>query len=239
MRCDHEHDDGAYVLGALSPAERTAFERHLSTCSFCREAVADIAVLPGLLGRLGPADFARLLEPDAPKVPTQRNRMPDLVTAAQVTKRRERRRGRRRTAGTALAAAALALVVGVGGVVVWNDNAVATDPNSQAVALPMVAMRPVAGPVPVSAQVNLANATWGTKITMKCAYERTGTSNKEYTFRLMAYGPDETSEQVSSWVAGPGAEVELSGATRFSGSELSRLVLMRSDNTPILGYDVP
>ncbi len=39
MRCEHEHDDGAYVLGALSPAERTAYERHLATCSFCREAV--------------------------------------------------------------------------------------------------------------------------------------------------------------------------------------------------------
>src|SRR5262245_49866304 len=63
MSCEHEHDDGAYVLGALSPAERAAYERHLSTCSFCREAVADIAVLPGLLGRLDPADFAKLLDP--------------------------------------------------------------------------------------------------------------------------------------------------------------------------------
>ena len=40
MRCEHEHDDGAYVLGALSPAERAAYERHLATCSFCREAVS-------------------------------------------------------------------------------------------------------------------------------------------------------------------------------------------------------
>ena len=43
MRCEHEHDDGAYVLGALSPAERVAYERHLATCSFCREAVRDIS----------------------------------------------------------------------------------------------------------------------------------------------------------------------------------------------------
>ena len=57
MRCEHEHDDGAYVLGALSPAERAQYERHLATCSFCREAVAEIAVLPGLLGRLDPSDF--------------------------------------------------------------------------------------------------------------------------------------------------------------------------------------
>ena len=60
MRCEHEHDDGAYVLGALSPAERTAYERHLATCSFCREAVRDISTLPDLLSRLDAAEFAKL-----------------------------------------------------------------------------------------------------------------------------------------------------------------------------------
>lgn len=52
MRCEHEHDDGAYVLGALSPAERAAYEQHLATCSFCREAVADLSTMPDLLSRL-------------------------------------------------------------------------------------------------------------------------------------------------------------------------------------------
>src|SRR3712207_6777380 len=113
MRCEHEHDDGAYVLGALSPAERTAYERHLATCSFCREAVADIAALPGLLGRLDTVDLERLLDPDLGRPePPQRDWMPDLVTAAQTTRRRERRRSRWRTAGVALLAACLALVVG-------------------------------------------------------------------------------------------------------------------------------
>src|SRR3569833_643206 len=63
MRCEHEHDDGAYVLGALSPAERTAYERHLSTCSFCREAVRDISTLPDLLSRLDAKEFAKLVDP--------------------------------------------------------------------------------------------------------------------------------------------------------------------------------
>ena len=90
MRCEHEHDDGAYVLGALSPAERAAYERHLATCSFCREAVADIAVLPGLLGRLDAADFAKLLDPTL-VASRQPNRTPDLVSAAQTTRRRERK----------------------------------------------------------------------------------------------------------------------------------------------------
>ena len=42
--------DGAYVLGALDPAERAEFEAHLRTCAACRAEVAEIAPLPGLLG---------------------------------------------------------------------------------------------------------------------------------------------------------------------------------------------
>jgi hypothetical protein len=247
VRCDHEHDDGAYVIGALSPAERAAYERHLNTCSFCREAVADLAVIPGLLGRLDPADFARLLEPDPPKVVNQRNRMPALVTAAQLSKRRERHRSRRRTLGAALVAAALALIVGGGGLVIWQDGnrrpgdlagtpAVAADTVPE---LPMVRMQPVAVGTPITAQLNLTDTAWGTMITMKCAYAKTGTSTRISSFRLIAYGPDDTREEVGSWAAAPGSDLTIPGATRFGSRELSRLELVRHDNTPILAYDVP
>jgi hypothetical protein len=52
MRCPQTLEVGAYVLGALVPAERDAFEKHLGECAICREEVADLAVLPGLLGRI-------------------------------------------------------------------------------------------------------------------------------------------------------------------------------------------
>jgi anti-sigma factor RsiW len=52
MRCPQTIEVGAYVLGALVPAERDAFEKHLATCAICREEVAELAVLPGLLGRI-------------------------------------------------------------------------------------------------------------------------------------------------------------------------------------------
>ena len=32
MSCELAHDAGAYVLGALSPAERSAFQAHLAGC---------------------------------------------------------------------------------------------------------------------------------------------------------------------------------------------------------------
>ena len=41
--------DAAYVLGALSPAERREFEEHLASCPPCQAAVSELAAMPGLL----------------------------------------------------------------------------------------------------------------------------------------------------------------------------------------------
>jgi hypothetical protein len=235
MRCNHEHDDGAYVLGALSPAERAAYERHLATCSFCREAVADIAVLPGLLGRLDPVDFERLLAPDLPPPRSRRDSMPDLVSAAQSTRREERRRVRWRVLGSALAAACLALVVGIG-TVFWMGRGGAPDPT---VPGPTVAMTPANDRVPVTARINLTGAAGGTKIHLVCFYNRVEPDAKPYRIRLIAYGPDDESEQLGSWTASPGKEIEMSGLTHFTNGDLSRLALVRTDDRTLLSYDVP
>jgi|GEM_PF-4992781 len=54
-RCDQwKFEAAVYVLGALSPAERHAFEEHLSQCHPCRDDLASVAGLPGLLARLIP-----------------------------------------------------------------------------------------------------------------------------------------------------------------------------------------
>ena len=52
MTCEFEINDGAYLLGAITPAQRAEFERHLAGCPQCRESVAQLAVLPGLLSWL-------------------------------------------------------------------------------------------------------------------------------------------------------------------------------------------
>jgi anti-sigma factor RsiW len=66
MATDPDHRPGAgpcaqwryeaaiYVLGALGPAERQAFERHFHACPQCRAEVLAVAPLPGLLRRMSP-----------------------------------------------------------------------------------------------------------------------------------------------------------------------------------------
>ncbi len=63
--------DAAYVLGALSSAERRDFERHLHSCPRCTEAVSELAGIPGLLARVDPDDVAALLAVDAPNAPSR------------------------------------------------------------------------------------------------------------------------------------------------------------------------
>ena len=81
--CDFEHADGAYVLGALSAAERLAFERHLTGCDACTARVRQLAGLPGLLGRVGAEVLDEVPPPGVPAT---------LMPALAARVRREQRR---------------------------------------------------------------------------------------------------------------------------------------------------
>ena len=56
------HDAGPYVLGALPPEDRRAFEEHLAVCGHCRSEVQEFAGLPGLLSRLPAGELPAVLQ---------------------------------------------------------------------------------------------------------------------------------------------------------------------------------
>ena len=97
MSCEFEHDDGAYVLGALSPADRRAFEEHLSGCDRCQRSVRELAGLPGLLARVDAGVLSR--RPLDEPVPAS------VLPALLHDVRRDRRRRTLAPAGVAAAAA--------------------------------------------------------------------------------------------------------------------------------------
>lgn len=55
---------GAYIVGAISASDRAVLVRHLESCDHCRDELAGLAALPGLLRRVPVAPPAEL--PDAP-----------------------------------------------------------------------------------------------------------------------------------------------------------------------------
>jgi hypothetical protein len=98
-------DLAGYVLDALDPAERTAFEVHLEGCQACRTEVAELRGLPALLEQA---------TPPVQVPPGLRARTFAAVEQAAMRARRGRRL-RRVLAGAV--AAALLVVAFVGGVV--------------------------------------------------------------------------------------------------------------------------
>ncbi|MDQ7908388.1 zf-HC2 domain-containing protein [Phytohabitans sp. ZYX-F-186] len=241
MRCDYAYDSGAYVLGALSPSERAAYERHLAECPTCREAVGEVAVLPGLLGRLDPAGLEQIAS-----APSAESRMPDLLSAVTEVRRKERSARRWRTAGSLLTAACLALFAGFGAGILRDGSSAGTQPPPVAQATTpgpvkprMVAMKSVVGELPITAEVGLTPTKWGTRVTVHCAYPAQGGQSKTYTYRLMAWDSEGEKEEIGSWSVSPGADEVFPAVTSFSPDQLARLALTKKDGTPLMEYKVP
>jgi Putative zinc-finger len=204
--------DSAYVLGALSPAERHEYEEHLESCDLCRRSVAELTPIPGLLARLTPERAAAVL--DEPAVAGQALR-PELLEAV----RREGRRRRIRRTRVRLAMAAAAVVVVL-----------------TAVLVPLAFLRPAAdaqtvafeavADVPVSATATLTSVGWGTRIELDCRYGDVGASDAPddgWPYALYVVDRDGNRSEVSSWRANPGKTARLAAATAVEIEDIASL----------------
>lgn len=150
--CEHVRPDiGAYVLGALEPAEANAVREHLASCAECAEEHARLAGLPRLLALAAPMAEA------GPPAPALEERVLDAI-AGERPHRAPRRRPRLLRpralvpAAAALAAVVVALVIALGG-----DGGDDGAPGFE------VALRPVAGGT-ASGRAVLASADAGIKM---------------------------------------------------------------------------
>lgn len=222
-------ESGAYVLGALSPAGRQTYEQHLSTCAECRAEVGDLAVLPGLLGRL-----------DAASVDTDETvTAPPAVLPGVIARVQRRRRNRRFLAiAGAVAAACLALVVGLTVPTHTTPPANQAGPSVSAPAAVLHPMKSVGSANMVTAKVGLASFSGGTRIVGTCTYAGNRYNySGPINFVLYVYSKTGEREEVESWSALPGDTVPIATSTWMPMNDMSKIELVGPAGTQ-LSYTV-
>lgn len=214
--------DAAYVLGALSPAERLEFEGHLSGCGRCRAAVAEIAGVPGLLAQVGPADAARLTE-----APDLQDEMPDTVLPEVLaTVRRERTQLTRALLGIAAGIALLLSGFALGQVV---DPFGADEPQHLAFA--------AVSPSMITANVNLVPVRAGTQVQVECQYgsatdpDPTGHYAR---YSVVVTDRDGKASVIKDWPVSAGKVMRPSGTTPLSVSEIQDVQIRETDTDAVV-----
>ena len=223
--------DAAYVLGALGPDDRHAYEDHLAGCERCRAAVGELAPLPGLLartGRDGQREPGTAELPDAPVGPR-----PDLV---DLVVRRERRHRLRRRLLVGGVAALLVVAVAVGVPLATHHS----EHPAQTVALAQQVS------TTLTATVDLTPVAWGTRLSMDCRYPAAasgylapgGTDAGPAVYTLVVTDVDGVQSQVSTWSAVPGLDVRLDAATAVPLNRIASLDVRSAGGATLLSADL-
>jgi len=192
------HSLGSYLVGALDPRERADVEAHLAHCPACRDELAGLAALPGLMSRLTTEEVL------AGPPPVDDALLERLLAAASW----QRRLARRRRIVSAAAAAVLLVGGALGTVSAYRS---VTGPDWHTVA---------AANGPVHMTVEMAKASTGTSITLRLS----GVPADEHC-RLIAVSDTGERETAGSWEATYSGTAVIKGATSIAYSHLSRLVI--------------
>jgi anti-sigma factor RsiW len=216
--------DAAYLLGALSPADRSAYEAHLADCRHCRTAVSQLAGMPGLLAAITPEQARAVSEP-APEVPE--TLLPRLM--AEVERMRFRRRMTTVAVGVVAAAVlAIALVVGV-------RASLGDDPDGNN-GPPVAAQQMIAlyKNVPIRATARLYDQDWGTRVVVTCVYKGGDEWPEELPYSMVVVDKSGRVQHISTWEAKAGAPIVVDGSTSLARSEIAAVQVRTSNNEPIL-----
>lgn len=214
---------GAYVLGALDPAERGRVDAHLAECVSCRDELASFAALPGLLSRASIADVE--LAPTAPP--------PELLQRLLTAVATERRHGRRVRWLSAVAAGAVVVAAGtVAGVALTSTHdatpaaaATFTGTNAQH---------------NLSASVTEWPKNWGAALEVRVTGVVGGSTSGPYADKcqLLAVAADGTKDVAGSWAATSSGKITAQGATSMTPAQIAWFEIVRSDGEMLVKIPV-
>lgn len=211
--------DAAYVMGALSPLERDAFERHLTTCDSCAGSVRSLGPVAALLGSLPDQELAAALgEPAADSI-VPATLLPRLLGEV----RRSRRRRRWITGSVAAAVAACLITVTV--LVTSRDSAPARHP---------VAMHAVTTSS-LHATADIRSVGSGTLIELRCRYDHPASYSGGSWYVLVVTDRSGVPHQLGSWQLDPGKDVTPFGSgTALHRADIASVQITTRAGVPLL-----
>ncbi|MGI8578597.1 MAG: anti-sigma factor family protein [Nocardioidaceae bacterium] len=216
--------DAAYVLDALSPTDKQAFEAHLRSCTACAQGVERLAPIPGLLAQLPAAEVTGMPshtlyaeQPSPAGVPA--GLLPGLL--ADVRRRRRRRQWATSLAGVVAAACvAAAVVVGF-----------AQRPSAGPAP---VAMRPLSASAPLQATAQLVDKPWGTHIVLHCRYDGGSSAYVPGVYSLVVTDRVGSSQLIATWTVQPGQLATIDGSTSVPDADIASIQVRNAADTPML-----
>ena len=230
--------DAAYVLGALSPAERRDFEMHLASCPPCQAAVAELAGLPGLLAQVSPADAAMLsmavdnqVDGVSPDGATESELIEPGPPRSLLPKMIKRARSRRRKMVAAVAGIAAAVVLVIAGLATATGLIPIRPASPQRVAFSAVV------PSAITAVADVIPEKDGTQVKVECVYAevndpRPGGGHENYSIVVVDRSGD--ASEIKEWPATPNKQMRPSGTTSLKVSEIADLEIRQSDTNEVL-----
>jgi Putative zinc-finger len=217
--------DAAYVLGALSPADRRDFEDHLKVCPACAISVSELAGLPGLMSRVSIEQLT------ADPEPVPETLLPSLARAV-------RRQRRRRRLALGAGAAAAACLISVGAVAINRlDSPARPVVSSSASASSGTAnlVFTAVAPSPVTASARLIDMAWGTRIDVTCTYRTQGSyPASEIAYAMVVIDRNGAAQQVATWQALPNRELTVMGTTSQARSDIAAVEIRTLQGQTIL-----
>lgn len=228
MNPDHAHFaewDAAYVIGALSSAERRQFEEHLADCPACRRAIGELSPTVGLLSRVS-AEQAHAIDAALAEPPAEDGGPGAAVRSEVVSLALRRARRRRRAWWLASAAAAVVLVAAIALPFALTSTAPTTSFALESLT-----------DVPLEATVRLDAVGWGTRIDLECRYTAGDGSDapaEGWPYALSVVGLDGVATDVSTWRARPGTTAHLSAGTALDLEQIEAIEIRSTASGRVL-----
>ncbi|MGB3484650.1 MAG: hypothetical protein WBB07_20840 [Mycobacterium sp.] len=214
--------DAAYVLGALTPEERSEYEQLRAAEPTNIAALTDFADTAALLDLLSPQEALALLDEAVEGAPIPEVAPAILLPALAAAAEKRRVRSRRAVIASVLASAAAFLLIG--GIIGYNS--IGASPST-GVTLQAMAPGQRKG---VSASLAVTGERWGTRLDWQCQYTKDWASTvTSYGLVVTTIGGAEST--VATWSPSGHEASGLAAATVIPTSEIRSIEIRETGTT--------